>query len=170
MGHLQRMRLANRGRLLLRTPGHVPFGTCICSNLDTILSWTCHVYGPSECRTSLGTSILLCITSNSQNIFYFKGIILLSKQMNKNHYVWYENQWSFFHREYMCHVWNNLRSIISRPIALIDKANVSWCSCGCINQICNFGVNQRLNCWYVWPLFGPNYYHLIICNYLPFLQ
>ena len=28
----------NRGRLLLRTPGPVPFGTCICSNVETILS------------------------------------------------------------------------------------------------------------------------------------
>ena len=35
---LQRVRLANRGRLLLRTPGSVPFGTCICSNVETILS------------------------------------------------------------------------------------------------------------------------------------
>ena len=61
---LQRVRLANRGRLLLRTPGPVPFGTCICSNVETILSWTCHVYGPFEFRTSLGTSILLCITLN----------------------------------------------------------------------------------------------------------
>ena len=57
-GTLQRVRLANRGRLLLRTPGPVPFGTCICSNVETILSWTCHVYGPFEFRTSLGTSIL----------------------------------------------------------------------------------------------------------------
>ena len=56
---LQRVRLANRGRLLLRTPGPVPFGTCICSNVETILSWTCHVYGPFAFRTSLGTSILL---------------------------------------------------------------------------------------------------------------
>ena len=56
---LQRVRLANRGRLLLRTPGPVPFGTCICSNVETILSWNCHVYGPFEFRTSLGTSILL---------------------------------------------------------------------------------------------------------------
>ena len=56
---LQRVRLANRGRLLLRTPGPVPFGTCICSNGETILSWTSHVYGPFEFRTSLGTSILL---------------------------------------------------------------------------------------------------------------
>ena len=32
---LQRARLANRGRLLLRTPDPVPFGTCICSNVET---------------------------------------------------------------------------------------------------------------------------------------
>ena len=65
---IQRVRLANRGRLLLRTPGPVPFGTCICSNVETILSWTCHVYGPFEFRTSLGTSILLinvCLESLS---------------------------------------------------------------------------------------------------------
>ena len=59
---LQRLRLANRGRLHLRTPGPVPFGTCICSNAETILSWTCHVYGPFEFRTSLGTSIFLWCT------------------------------------------------------------------------------------------------------------
>ena len=34
---LQRARLANRGRLLLRQPAPVPAGTCICSNVDTIL-------------------------------------------------------------------------------------------------------------------------------------
>ena len=62
---LQRVRLANRGRLLLRTPGPVPFGTCICSNVETILSWTCHVYGPFEFRTSLGTSILLHINTQT---------------------------------------------------------------------------------------------------------
>ena len=56
---LQLVRLANKGRLLLRTPGPVPFGTCICSNVETILSWTCHVYGPFQFRASLGTSILL---------------------------------------------------------------------------------------------------------------
>ena len=55
---LQRVRLANRGRLLLRTPCPVPFGTCICSNVETILSWTRHIYGLFEFRTSLGTSIL----------------------------------------------------------------------------------------------------------------
>ena len=35
---LQRMRLANRGRLLLQTPGTVTFGTYICFNVETILS------------------------------------------------------------------------------------------------------------------------------------
>ena len=55
---LQRVRLANRGRLLLRTPGPAPFGTCVCSGVETILSWACHVYGPFEFRASLGTSIL----------------------------------------------------------------------------------------------------------------
>ena len=34
-----------RGRLLLRTPGPVPFGICICSNVETIFSWTYHVLG-----------------------------------------------------------------------------------------------------------------------------
>ena len=43
--HLQWARLANRGRLLLRTPGPVPFGTCFCFNVETILSWTCCVSG-----------------------------------------------------------------------------------------------------------------------------
>ena len=55
---LQRVRLDNRGPLLLRTPGPVPFWTWICSNVETILSWTSHVFGPFEFRTSLGTSIL----------------------------------------------------------------------------------------------------------------
>ena len=39
--HLQRMRLANRRRLLLRTPGPFPFGTCsfrICSDAENIHS------------------------------------------------------------------------------------------------------------------------------------
>ena len=56
---LQRVWLANRGRLHLRTPGPVPFVTCICSYVETILPWTCHVYGPFEFRTSLGTYVLL---------------------------------------------------------------------------------------------------------------
>ena len=35
------------------------FGTCICSNVETKLSWTCLVSGLFELRTSLGTSVLL---------------------------------------------------------------------------------------------------------------
>ena len=69
---LQRVRLANRGRLLLRTPGPVPFGTCIYSNVETIRSWTCHVYGPFEFRTSLGTSILLRYILKLILNYYFK--------------------------------------------------------------------------------------------------
>ena len=61
IGHLHRVSLANRGRLLLRTPGPVAYGTWICSDVETIHSWTCHVYEPFEFRTSLGTSILLGI-------------------------------------------------------------------------------------------------------------
>ena len=41
--HLQRVWLVNRGCLLLRTPGPVPFETCMCSYVEIILSWTCHV-------------------------------------------------------------------------------------------------------------------------------
>ena len=36
--HLQQVQLAKRGCLLLQTPGPVPFRTCICSNVETILS------------------------------------------------------------------------------------------------------------------------------------
>ena len=59
MGYLQRVWIASRGCLLLRTPGLVTFGTCICSNVETILSWTCHVYGSFEFRTSLGYDFLI---------------------------------------------------------------------------------------------------------------
>ena len=59
MEHLQRVRLSNRGHLLLATPGPVLFRTCICSFVETSHSWTCHVYGPFEFRTSRYTSIFL---------------------------------------------------------------------------------------------------------------
>ena len=55
---LQRVRLVNRGRFLLRTPGPVPFGTCICANVETIHSLACHAYGPFEFLISLGPSIV----------------------------------------------------------------------------------------------------------------
>ena len=74
---LQRVPLANRGRLLLRTPGPVPFWTCICSNIENILSWTCHVYGLFEFRTSLGTSVLLHIVQNLSR-FWTLNLILPS--------------------------------------------------------------------------------------------
>ena len=38
MEHLQRVRLANRCHLILRTPGPVPFRTSMCSNVETIHS------------------------------------------------------------------------------------------------------------------------------------
>ena len=43
--NLQWVQLVNRGRLLLRTPCPVPFGTCICSRVNTIFSWAYHVFG-----------------------------------------------------------------------------------------------------------------------------
>ena len=43
-GFHRMLKLANRGRLLLRTPGPVKFGTCICSNVETNFSWAGHVF------------------------------------------------------------------------------------------------------------------------------
>ena len=58
-GHASHLvRLANRGRILLRTPGPVPFGTCICSVLRPF-SPELVMFSDFEFRTSLGTSILL---------------------------------------------------------------------------------------------------------------
>ena len=37
IGYLQRVQLANRGCLLIWTPGPVPFGTCICSYVEIII-------------------------------------------------------------------------------------------------------------------------------------
>ena len=42
--HLQRVRLVNRERIL-RIPGPVPFGTCMCSDVEINLFWTCYVSG-----------------------------------------------------------------------------------------------------------------------------
>ena len=76
---LQRVRLANRGRLLLRTPGPVPAGACICSNVDTILSWTCHVYGHFECCTYPGTSILPSSSWSTGSILVLSNVLFLCK-------------------------------------------------------------------------------------------
>ena len=43
--HMQRVRHANRGRLLLRTPGPVPLWDLRVYNFETNLSWTCLVSG-----------------------------------------------------------------------------------------------------------------------------
>ena len=43
----------------------------ICSHVETIRSWTCHVYGPIEFRTSLGTSILLLLETDF--IWFWSG-------------------------------------------------------------------------------------------------
>ena len=78
---LQWVRLANRGRLLLRTPGPVPAWTCICSNVDTILSWTCHVYGHFEFWTSLGTSILPSRYATCSSSWPTRSILVLSNAL-----------------------------------------------------------------------------------------
>ena len=39
--------------ILLRTPGPVPFGTCIYSNVETIFSWSCHVLNLIYLKTGL---------------------------------------------------------------------------------------------------------------------
>ena len=63
MDHLQRLRLANGWRLLIQIPGPLPFGTCICSNVETIHSWPYLVSGLwVSFRLSLCPSILLMDT------------------------------------------------------------------------------------------------------------
>ena len=85
---LQRVWLANRGRLLLRKPGPVHFGTYICSNVEAILSWTCHVYGPFEFRSSLGTSILhitdTCMMLNKITLYILKSTNLYTTHLYCN--------------------------------------------------------------------------------------
>ena len=75
---LHRVRLANRRRLLIRTPGPVPFGTCICSNVETFPSWIFHVYGwPFEFQPSLSTSFCLI---NYQPFFF--NMVCVSQKDN----------------------------------------------------------------------------------------
>ena len=87
---LQRVRLANRRRLLLRTPGPVPFGTCICSNVETILSWACHVYGPFEFRTSLGASILLTKILLHDSLIHCSILTESNRKQRKNNFKKFE--------------------------------------------------------------------------------
>ena len=88
---LQRVWLSNRGRLLLRTPCPVPFGICICSNVETILSRTCHVYGPFAFRTSHGTSILIPmskgLTQHPKTIFNMSYFRQWNTKINKQIYI-----------------------------------------------------------------------------------
>ena len=63
---MQRVRHANRGRLLLRTPGPVPFWECMCSNVQTNLSLNLSCFRTFEFRTSLGTSPLLIISTKDR--------------------------------------------------------------------------------------------------------
>ena len=98
--HCKRVRLANRGRLLLRIPGPVPFGTYNRSNVEIILSQTCHVYGPFEFRTSLGTSILLLITQ------------VLSKTCMTSHIIVIINKHGYY---------SITREIISASVCLIYR-------------------------------------------------
>ena len=54
--------------IILSKPCPVPFRTCICFKVETILPWTCHVYGPFEFRKSLGTSMLPLPSSLIYNV------------------------------------------------------------------------------------------------------
>ena len=94
---LQRVQLANRGRLLLRTPGPVPFGTCICTNVETILSWTCHVYGSLEFRTSLGTSILLPLINSANTKIQYKQTNYDTDNIDNNKYRRINIRFSHWH-------------------------------------------------------------------------
>ena len=91
------------GRLLPRTPGPVQFGTSICYNVETILTWTCHVYGPFEFRTSLGTSILLLIYTLMYCLYNLnclcydllwppRFVLLFVRGLNKESFFFYKLQ------------------------------------------------------------------------------
>ena len=58
--HLQRVRLANRGRLLLRIPGLVQFGTCIFLMLRPFFPELV-IFRDFKFRISLGTPFFFCL-------------------------------------------------------------------------------------------------------------
>ena len=68
--HLERVWLANRGSLRLQAPGPIQLGT--------VHSWTCHVYGLFEFRTSLGTSNLLLVFYILSNLKSFSTVKKIS--------------------------------------------------------------------------------------------
>ena len=83
----------------------------IFSNVETILSWTCPVYGPFEFRSSLGTSILPFL---GPTIFMFP--------------IWLErNTWVAFHgEEGMSH--------ILLKVDCIQKTNTHFKGCSFLFQ------------------------------------
>ena len=69
--HLQRVRHANRGRLLLRTPG-----TCMCSYVETNLSWTCLVSGLLSFEHPSVLLFCPCIIWSNFYQFYSKPVVI----------------------------------------------------------------------------------------------
>ena len=74
IGNLRRVRHAHRRRLLVRTPGPVPFGTCICSTCcDQFFSRTYVIFPDYAIRKPLGTFSILPLT-NHWLIFRFFSV------------------------------------------------------------------------------------------------
>ena len=95
-GYLEQVQLANRGCLLLRTPGP---GSCPILDSHLFLCWdhsfwNCHVYGPFEFRTSLCTSILLCVAT-----------LLFGFSVGVGAFVIRLSQISYFSLTYWCEAW-----------------------------------------------------------------
>ena len=116
-------KLANRGRLLLWTPGPVSFGTCICSNVETIISWNCHV------RT-------FCVSNIPR--YYFALFMHLINLMVYYLYKWVHNHNGFFFV-------NLTRGTSDMYFNINSDASLSWvtsstfllyhCNPGCILNV-----------------------------------
>ena len=149
---LQRVRLANRGRLLLRTPGPVPFRTCICSYVETILSWTRHIYGPFEFRTSLGTSILLYMKNTFLDIK--KSIFKKSIFTIKESIFWYQEIYFLYISRNQFHFLISKLIFISKNQShfLISKNRFfdikKWILISSINRIDFLITKKKMNFWY----------------------
>ena len=80
--HMQRVRHATRGRLLLRTPGPVPFGICKCSFVeitDTQLYITSPIHDPFPYMTSYQfDSFPWFETTNSWPLLWFDFLLILT--------------------------------------------------------------------------------------------
>ena len=101
---LQRVRLANRGRLLLQTRGPVPFGTCICSTgwdhsflnlscLRTFWVWNIPRYFyfalqlAGEATVSVRRSVTFCVHRLESCLRIEEGGNL-NEQVNYAHMIW----------------------------------------------------------------------------------